>query len=110
MSELANILVFINERSCFFFLTRLLRNFALHQENQDERPTVKKLFDVSERRRSNLSMAKVHEFSDTVLCLEKVRQFPESNEEWKAKLNWFKTSSNTENCIESMESRWNSSG
>ena len=35
-------------------------------------------------------MAKVYEFSDNVLCLGKVRQFPESNEEWKAKLNWFK--------------------
>ena len=32
-----------------FSWTRLLRKFALHQENQDERPTVKKLFDVTQK-------------------------------------------------------------
>ena len=38
----------------------------------------------------NLSKSKVHVFSDSVLCLEKVRQLPESNKEWVTKLDWFK--------------------
>ena len=88
--------------------------------NTDEKPTVKKLFDVTQRliqeqrleipgvseissatslweRLSlnndeeiiNLSKAKVYVFSDSVLCLGKVRPFPQSNDEWRAKLEWF---------------------
>ena len=75
----------------------------------DEKPTEKKLFEVTQRLEisgvseiswetslwerlslvndeevSNLSKAKVYASSDSVLCLGRVRQVPESNEEWKA--------------------------
>ena len=44
---------------------------------------------VNDEEVTNLSKAKVCVFSGSVLCLGKVRQFPESNEDWKAKTNWF---------------------
>ena len=31
----------------------------------------------------------VYVFSDSVLCLGKVRPFPQSNDEWRVKLEWF---------------------
>ena len=37
----------------------------------------------------NLSKTKVYVFSDSVLCLGKVRAFPQSNDEWRVKLEWF---------------------
>ena len=40
----------------------------------------------------SLSHAKVHVFSDSVLCLGKMNQNPESNTVWEAKLTWFKSS------------------
>ena len=39
------------------------------------------------------SHAKVHVFSDSVLCLVKVHQNPLSNSAWEEKLSWFKSSS-----------------
>ena len=40
----------------------------------------------------NLSKATVYVFSDSVLCLGRVRQFPQSNDEWETKLQWCKNS------------------
>ena len=41
----------------------------------------------------SLSHAKVHVFSDSVLCLGKVNQNPSSNSAWEDRLMWFKSSS-----------------
>ena len=40
----------------------------------------------------NLQHAKVHVFSDSVLCFGKMNQNPESNSVWDDKLTWFKSS------------------
>ena len=42
--------------------------------------------------RVNLQRAKVYVFSDSVLCLGKVHQHPESNEAWKNRIEWITTS------------------
>ena len=39
----------------------------------------------------NLQRAKAHVFSDSVLCLGKVHQYPESNESWKKRIEWIIT-------------------
>ena len=39
----------------------------------------------------NLQRAKVYVFADSVLCLEKVHQHPESNEAWKKRIEWIIT-------------------
>ena len=39
----------------------------------------------------NLQRTKVHVFSDSVLCLGKVHQHPESNEAWKKRIEWIIT-------------------
>ena len=58
----------------------------------------------------NLQRAKVYVFSDSVWCLGKVHQHPESNEAWKKRIEWIITEKTTETMTESMESRLNSSG
>ena len=59
----------------------------------------------------SLSHAKVHVFSDSVLCFGKMNQNPESNTVWEEKLTGFKSSSkyrtlDTTDC-EPMEFEWN---
>ena len=39
----------------------------------------------------NLQSAKVYVFSDSVLCLERVHQHPQSNEAWKERIEWIVT-------------------
>ena len=39
----------------------------------------------------NLQRAKVYVFSDSVLCLGKIHQHPESNEAWKKRIEWITT-------------------
>ena len=39
----------------------------------------------------NLQRSKVYVFSDSVLCLEKIHQHPESNEAWKKRIEWIIT-------------------
>ena len=41
----------------------------------------------------SLSHAKVYVFSDSVLCLGKMNETPQSNTVWEDKLRWFKSSS-----------------
>ena len=41
----------------------------------------------------SLSHTEVYVFSDSVLCLSKVNQNPQSNTVWEDKLTWFKSSS-----------------
>ena len=53
----------------------------------------KQLSLVSDEEFTSLSHAKVYVFSDSVLCLGKVNQNPQSNTVWEDKLTWFKSSS-----------------
>ena len=39
----------------------------------------------------DLQRTKVHVFSDSVLCLGRVHQHPQSNEAWKERIGWFIT-------------------
>ena len=39
----------------------------------------------------DLQSAKVYVFSDSVLCLGRVHQYPESNETWKKRIEWITT-------------------
>ena len=59
----------------------------------------------------SLSHAKVYVFSDSVLCLGKLSENPQSNIVWEDKLTWFKSSSQyrTLDTIdgEPMEFEWN---
>ena len=48
---------------------------------------------VSDEEVISLSHAKVHVFSDSVVCLGKMSQNPQSNIVWEDKLTWFKSSS-----------------
>ena len=138
-ANLGYVYVFNRERSRFSS-ERLLGQFAFHQKYRRETyreefvrsvskidsktrignlmSVTKKLGNFSMERLSlvndkeviNLSMARVYVFSDSVLCLGKVRPFPQSNVEWETKLQWFKVSKHTENRVESTENQWNSSG
>ena len=58
----------------------------------------------------NLQRTKVYVFSDSVLCLGKIHQHPESNEAWKKRIEGIMTRKATEIMMLSMESRLNSSG
>ena len=58
----------------------------------------------------SLSHAKVHVFSDSVLCLGKLNQNPTSNTVWERQLEWFKSSSQhrtLDTIGEPMEFEWN---
>ena len=58
----------------------------------------------------NLQRTKVHVFSNSVLCLGRIDQHPESNEAGRKGLNGSRLTKATETMTESMESRLNSSG
>ena len=58
----------------------------------------------------NLQRTKVNVFSDSVLCLGKVLQHPESNEAWKNRVARVRSEKATEIMMLSPESRLNSSG
>ena len=66
---------------------------------------------VSDEEVISLSHAKVHVFSDSVLCLGKMNENPQSNTVWEDKLTWFKSSPQYRalNTIdgEPMEFEWN---
>ena len=47
---------------------------------------------IGEERIINLQRTKVYVFSDSVLCLGKFLQNPESNEAWEQSLGWIKSS------------------
>ena len=47
---------------------------------------------IGDERIINLQRTKVCVFSDSVLCLGKILQNPESNDAWEQRLGWFKTS------------------
>ena len=65
---------------------------------------------IGDERIINLQRTKVYVFSDSVLCLGKILQNPESNDERERRLGWIKSSRFTDTLTESTVSRWNSSG
>ena len=46
---------------------------------------------IGEERIINLQRTKVYVFSDSVLCLGKIQENPQSNDAWEQRLEWFKT-------------------
>ena len=75
-----------------------------------ERYSWKQLSLIGDERVINLQRAKVYVFSDSVLCLGRIHQHPESNEAWKKRMNGSQLTKATETMTESMESRPSSSG
>ena len=66
---------------------------------------------IGEERIINLQHTKVCVFSDSVLCLGKIHENPQSNDAWEDRLGWFKSSPEYRNFVtESTVSRWTSSG
>ena len=66
---------------------------------------------IGEERIINLQRTKVHVFSDSVLCLGKIHENPQSNDAWEQRLGWFKSSPEYRNFDridgEPMEFEWN---
>ena len=66
---------------------------------------------IGDERIINLQRTKVYVFSDSVLCLGKILQNPESNDAWEQRLGWIKSSQNYRNFDridgEPMEFEWN---
>ena len=66
---------------------------------------------IGDERIINLQRTKVYVFSDSVLCLRKIFENPESNEAWEQRLGWIKSSQNYRNFDridgEPMEFQWN---
>ena len=67
------------------------------------------VFDCDERV-INLQRTKVYVFSDSVLCLGKILDNPESNEAWEQRLGWIKSSHNYRNFDRIDREQWTSSG
>ena len=57
-----------------------------------ERHSWKHLSLIGDETVINLQRAKVYVFSDSVLCLGRVQQHPESNKAWKERIGWITTS------------------
>ena len=66
---------------------------------------------IGDERVINLQRTKVYVFSDSVLCLGKIHENPQSNYAWEDRLGWFKTSQEYRNFDridgEPMEFEWN---
>ena len=58
----------------------------------------KQLTLVSDEEVTSLSNTKVYVFSDSVLCLGKMNENPQSNYAWEDRLTWFKSSSEYRAC------------
>ena len=52
---------------------------------------------VGDERIINLQRTKVYVFSDSVLCLHKIVENPQSNDAWEERLGWNKSSSKLQN-------------
>ena len=57
-----------------------------------EKHSWKYLLLIGDERIINLQRTKVYVFSDSVLCLGKIHQNPESNEAWKKRIEWITSS------------------
>ena len=66
---------------------------------------------IGDERIINLQRAKVYVFSDSVLCLGKIHQNPDSNEAWEKRIEWITTSQKYRDFDridgEPMEFEWN---
>ena len=62
-----------------------------------ENHSLKYLSLIGDERIINLQRTKVHVFSDSVLCLGKIWQNPESNEAWEQRLGWIKSAQSYRN-------------
>ena len=62
-----------------------------------EKHSWKYLSLIGDERIINLQRAKVYVFSDSVLCLGKIHQNPESNEAWRDRIEWITSSQNVRN-------------
>ena len=66
---------------------------------------------IGDERVINLQRTKVYVFSDSVLCLGKIHENPQSNDAWERRLGWLKSSSKYRNFDiidgEPMEFEWN---
>ena len=66
---------------------------------------------VGDEQVNSLQLTKVYVFSDSVLCLGKIHQNPESNKAWEQRLEWFKTTPENRNLDsldgQPMEFEWN---
>ena len=66
---------------------------------------------IGDERVINLHRTKVYVFSDSVLCLGKILENPQSNDAWEDRLGWLKSSQNYRNFEridgEPMEFEWN---
>ena len=58
----------------------------------------------------SLLHTKVYVFSDSVLCLGKMNENPQSNSAWEDRLMWFRSSSEYRALDQLMVSQWNSTG
>ena len=66
---------------------------------------------IGDERVINLQRTKVYVFSDSVLCLGKILENPQSNDAWEQRVGWLKSSQNYRNFDridgEPMEFEWN---
>ena len=66
---------------------------------------------IGEERLINLQRTKVYVFSDSVLCLGKMHENPQSNDAWEQRLGWFRSSPECRNFDridgEPMDFEWN---
>ena len=76
-----------------------------------EKNSWKRLSLIGDERVINLQCTKVYVFSDSVLCLGKIFENPQSNDVWEQRLGWLKSSSKYRNFDridgEPMEFEWN---
>ena len=76
-----------------------------------EKHSWKNLSLIDDERIINLQRTKVYVFSDSVLCLGKIHQHPDSNEAWKKRIEWITTSQSYRDFDgtsgESTEFEWN---
>ena len=92
----------------------LLRKFTLHQKYRTTNwvdSSWKQLSLIGDEEGVSLAHAKVYVFSDSVLCLGKVHQNPQSSTFWEDKLTWFKSSPQYRTLdligVEPVEFEWN---
>ena len=76
-----------------------------------EKHSWKYLSLIGDQRVINLQRTKVYVFSDSVLCLGKIFENPQSNDAWEQRLGWWKSSSTSRNFDridgEPMDFEWN---
>ena len=63
-----------------------------------EKKSWKQLSLIGDETVINLKRAKVYVFSDSVLCLGRIHQHPESNEAWKKRIDWITTDKSHRDC------------